>query len=272
MSTPDDLGRNGTVEFGTADEEAIRAALETEGYFIAPKVVPEAAVTAMRETWLKACAGDVASAPVIWGPFLGEPNRLLFHRSETCCMYRSYDFLWNPPMDALTRDIGLQLNRLRNRIAEAGQLAGEIMESDRYGIYITTSYYPPGEGWMVEHEDETDGRRHWHFMLQMSFKGDSYTEGGLFIIDKHGNRVDVDARVSPGDVIFFDGACTHGVEPVGGGSGVGRLQMFSIPTFMETPQQNDRMLEEISITRFVKAKLRPLKRRLVGNRSSGAPY
>ena len=101
-------------------------------------------------------------------------------------------------------------------------------------------------------------------MLLLTFKGESYADGGLYMVDREGVRVDVDALVSPGDVIFFDGSCQHGVEPVGGGAGVGRLQMFSIPTFLETPQNNDRMLEEISIKRFVKAKLRPWKRRLMG--------
>ncbi len=264
MSKPDDLGSSGTTGFGAVDEREVRDAIQSQGYFVAPKVVPTEAIAAMRDAWLSAYAGSVASAPVIWGPFLGEPNRLLFHRSDTCCMYRSYDFLWNPPMDPLTRDVGIRLNRLRNRVAEAEPLAGETMEGDRYGIYITTSYYPPGDGWLAEHEDQADGRRHWHFMLLLTFKGDSYTDGGLYLVDRHGERIDVDARVSAGDVIFFDGSRPHGVEPVGGGNGTGRLQMFSIPTFMETPQQNDRMLEDISIARFVKAKLRPWKRRLMG--------
>ena len=178
-------------------------------------------------------------------------------------MFRSYDFLWNLPMDKLTREIGIQLSRLRNRIAECEPMTGETIQADRYAIYITTSYYPPGEGWMAEHTDNAGSRRHWHFMLLLTFKGDAYTDGGLILTDKQGQRIDVDAEVSPGDVIFFDGSCAHGVETIGGGVGVGRMQMFSIPTFMETPQQNDRVFEDVSALRFLKAKLRPIKYRLI---------
>lgn len=251
-------------EFGDIDPHEVRSAILSVGYAVVRNVVPVETIAAMRDYWLGVYAGNVRAAPVIWGPFLGEPNQVLFHRSDSCCLYRSYDFLWNPPIDGLTRQVGIHLNRLRNGIAESGPLAGETMESDRFGIYITTSYYPPGIGWMAEHRDAADGRRHWHFMLQLTFKGENYAEGGLTLTDKQGHKVDVDSLVGPGDVIFFDGSCPHGVEPVGGGGGVGRLQMFSIPTFMETPQQNDRMLEDISLMRFVKAKLRPWKRRLTG--------
>ena len=140
MNRPDDIGRDDAIEFGAVDDGDIRAAIVSKGYYIARQVVPAAAVTAMRQSWLDTFAGDVTAAPVIWGPFMGEPNRVLYHRSETCCMYRAYDFLWNPPIDTLTRKVGVGLSRLRNRITESEPLSGEIMESDRYGIYISTSY------------------------------------------------------------------------------------------------------------------------------------
>ena len=258
---------------GRVDTDAVRAEIELHGLSIAKNVVPTSVVKTLRETWLRAYEKPVMSAPVIWGPFLGEANRILFHRSHTCCMYRSYDFLWNPPIDPLTREIGLALNRIRNEVAESPPFSGEIIQSDRYGIYVTTTYYPSGEGWLVEHEDQADSRRHWHYTLQLTHKGNSYVDGGLYLVSRSGEKVDVDARVKPGDLVFFDGTRPHGVKAVSGGAGLGRLQMFSIPTFMETPQQNDRMLEDISITRFLKAKLRPLKRLLAGNRSgSGGAY
>ena len=273
MSSSKSYEQGEIIGLETVDEIAARNAIETRGLYIARNLVPQKHIDLMRNSWLAECAGNVPMAPVIWGPFLGEPNQILFHKTETCCMFRSYDFLWNPPINKLTRDVGIELSRLRNRIAESELFAGETIESDRYGIYITTSYYPPDEGWMAEHQDQADHRRHWHFMLLLTFKGDAYTKGGLILIDKQGQRIDVDAEVAPGDVIFFDGLCSHGVEPISGGAGIGRLQMFSIPTFMETPQQNDRMLEGISVVRFLKAKLRPLKYRLTGRiKNSGNVY
>ena len=264
MTLPKRQGSVDSVNFGGVDLETARNVIRDRGLYIARDIVPKESIVEMRNAWLTFCNADVPAAPIIWGPFLGEPNRLLYHESETCCMYRSYDFLWNPPMERLTRDVGIHLNRIRNNISECETLTGETMETDRYGIYITTSYYPSGQGWMANHRDEVDHRRHWHFMLLLTFKGDAYTKGGLTVEDKQGQIVDVDAEVNPGDVIFFDGSCAHGVNLISGGAGIGRLQMFSIPTLMEMPGENDRLLEDISIRRFLKAKLRPYKYRLKG--------
>jgi len=179
-------------------------------------------------------------------------------------MFRSYDFLWNPAIDALTREVGLRLSRLRNDVADVDHRSGEYFEPDRYGIYITTSYYPPGRGWLHAHEDLADERRHWHFMLLLTFKGQDYGAGGLHIKNRDGVRVDVDAMVRPGDVVFFDGSLTHDVERIQSLSprDLGRLQLFSIPTFMERPHENDRLLQNVSLGAYVKARLRRLKQRL----------
>ncbi|MAH84081.1 MAG: hypothetical protein CBB68_07020 [Rhodospirillaceae bacterium TMED8] len=273
MSTPDDAGAAADVSIDNFNATKLREALITDGFAVAKAIVPEPIVDAMRDTWLRAYADNIKQAPVIWGPFLGEANRILFHRSDSCCMYRAYDFLWNRPIDVTTRSIGLKLHRLRNCVAESQSLDGELIREDRYGIYITTSYYPPNYGWLAEHRDHADGRRHWHFMLLMTMKKKSYEDGGLFLINRSGTKTDIDSLVRPGDVIFFDGTLPHGVEPVSGGAGLGRLQMFSIPTFMETPQKNDRLLEDITFKRFFRAKLRPIKRKLIGfKRSSGGIY
>ena len=139
-----ELTRNcSSLEF--VDVDAVREAIETDGYQIIPGLVSSDAVTAIREFWLTAFRDRSTTAPVIWGPHLGEQNRILFHRSSTCCLYRSYDFLWNTPIHSLTRKLGLKLSRFRNRITETDVRSGEIYAGDGYGIYITTSYYPPGK-------------------------------------------------------------------------------------------------------------------------------
>lgn len=268
----DTMEADGTGQFLTDHDVAeLRAAIQCNGYAIGRQVVAPAEIEALRAHWLEVYAGRAEAAPIIWGPYLGEPNRVLFHDSPDCCMFRSYDFLWNPPQHDLTRDVGLRLSRLRNRIAEVDLRSGEYFEADGYGIYITTSYYPAGRGRLAVHEDRTDARRHWHFMLLLTHKGTHYHEGGLFLVDRKGTRVEVDAEVQLGDAIFFDGSRPHGVDTIepANPDGIGRLQLFSIPTLMEQPAANDRCAEAMSMGRFVKAKLRPIKRRLFGVRGGG---
>jgi len=253
-----------------AEIDTLRRQITDKGFAIARDVVAVEEIDTLRQFWLREFSADLPPSTIVWGPHLGEQNRVLFHQSDDCCMYRSYDFLWNPPIQDLTRTIGLRLSRMRNRVADVDERAGEYFEADGYGVYITTSYYPAMTGWMAKHEDRADERRHWHFMLLLTFKGEDYTDGGLHIEDRQGQRVDVDSQVRAGDVVFFDGSLPHGVDVIGASASdsLGRLQLFSIPTFMERPQDNDRLVGTISTSRFVKAKLRPWKQRVFGRQSS----
>lgn len=250
---------------GAVDATAVRAAIRDRGYTIVPDVVPETRVRAMREYWLEAFAHPRPVTPIIWGPYLGEPNGVIFDRAENHCLFRSFDYLWNPPMHEATRETALALSRVRNAVVGAEERAGEMIAGDRYGVYVTASYYPPGEGWMWMHADAMDGREHWHYIMPLTFRGTDYAAGGLVLQDRAGNRVDVDAGTRPGCVVFYDGRLPHGVdriEPLPGAAAVGRLQVFAIPVTFELPQTADRLTQAIPLRRFVRAKLSRARQRL----------
>lgn len=252
--------------FSEPDSEEIRKNLIDDGYAIARGAVNSNVIHEIQEFWLRAFEEQASLAPMIWGPYLGEPNKIHFHQSEDNCLYRSYDFLWNDPIDPLSREIALAISRFRNKVTELGDFTGELLQPDRYGIYMTVSHYPVGSGWLRDHEDDADGRRHWHYILPLTFRGADYDGGGLHLTDRKGNYVDVDGQLGPGDVLFFDGGLTHGVSSIRGDKALsrGRMQMFSIPTFLDLPAASDRFVESISLGRFIKGKLRPAKQFIQG--------
>lgn len=256
------------LDFSDIDLEGIRSSIIADGYSIAPKLIRVEDVQVLREFWLKAFETRSSRMPIIWRPALGEENKIHFHETAEDCLFRSYDYLWNAPIHQRTRDLGVALNRLRNRIVEVDEQTGELFSADGYGIYLTVSYYPPVDGRMCTHQDKSDERRHWHFILPLTFVGDHFAGGGSFIEDRHGNRIGTDQIVEPGDVLFFDGSLTHGVDQIKSSPehSLGRMQMFSIPTFLDTPINNERIAESTSIKSFLKAKIRPLKHRLTGIR------
>lgn len=248
----------------TADPLAVRAAIETIGYAVVDGLVAPEDIAAMRDFWLAEFARPRPLTPIIWGPYLGEPNGVIFDRGPTHCLYRSFDYLWNPPYHLTTRRVALTLNGIRNAIIGQDMRSGEVMAPDRYGIYVTTSYYPPGEGWLWEHRDEMSDREHWHFILPLTFRGPDFTEGGLTLKDRSGRVVDVEPLVSPGSVLFYDGRLAHGVQRVETRRtpAIGRLQMFAIPVVFADPQNADRLLQSVPVSRYVRSKLSFLKRRL----------
>ena len=89
-----------------------------------------------------------------------------------------------------------------------------------------------------------------------------FKSGGLYYMDRHGSRFDVDGAVELGDGLFFDATQPHDVDPIvplDEGPQLGRMQMFAIPTLLEMPYENDRIIDEISVSCFIKGKLRLLK-------------
>jgi len=220
----------------------------------------------MREFWLDEFGRPVERAPMIWGPYLGEPNHKIFDARESHCFYRSFDYLWNEPYDPLTRRIALDLNRVRNRVVGFDERDGEVFDSDGYGVYVTTSYYPCGRGWLHRHEDEMGGRDHWHFILPLTFRGADYVGGGLRLQDRNGDVVEVDGHLSPGSVLFYDGRLSHWVEMIEGDAerGIGRLQMFAIPVRFQMPHESDRIAADLPLRKVLRSKVSRWKWRVSG--------
>jgi hypothetical protein len=251
-----------TTLLNKVDELECRNEILETGYAVRHNLVSTEDIAAVRDHWLEAFSTSTERRPMIWGPYYGEQNRVIQARAKGHVLFRSFDFLWNAPLDPLTRNLGIQLSRLRNRIAQHDERRGEYISEDNYGLYITTSLYPKNLGWMEEHRDEVPpGERHWHFILPITFKGEDYDAGGLFITDRNEKRIDIDSALRRGSVVFFDGARPHGVDKIRSSiNGVGRLQMFTIPVFFELPHRQDRVLEQISAKRFIKSRLRQFLR------------
>ena len=243
----------------------IREEIHRSGFSIVDGLIDEGDISAIRDYWLDEFQRDVAHTPLIWGPYLGEPNRKIFDRRETHCLFRAFDFLWNEPFDSLSRQVALDLNRIRNTIVGCDERDGEFFDPKRYGIYVTTSYYPSGSGWLHRHQDEMDDRDHWHFVLPLTFRGSEYTSGGLRLIDRDGHSVDVEAMVSPGSVIFYDGKIPHWVEMIEDESecGLGRLQLFAIPVRFEMPAENNRIGADLPLRNVLRSKVSQLKQWLI---------
>jgi hypothetical protein len=208
---------------------AVNAGIAADGYAIVRQVLPREEVLAMRERWLGHIASTKVRRRFVRGELvLGEPNFLSYSDIAEWSMYRHFDFPWNAPTDPATTDVCLAIHRFRNRLQGFDPDYGLAYNPRNYGIYVSTSLYPPG-GMLAFHADGHSDVPILHFMLPLTFRGTEYDEGGLCVTDKTGRKVDIEALVEPGDLIFFDGRQVHGVETIRGG--IGRLAIFAIPTF-----------------------------------------
>ena len=141
------------LHYEKVDFSVLKKEISENGFSIVRGLLDPKTVLEIREFWLKTYATQNKEASVTWSPYLGQANTIGYSKDGFQCLFRSCDFLWNPAQHVLSRNVCLRLNAIRNSILELSPLKGTTFSEDRYGIFVTTSYYPAGEGFMDAHED-----------------------------------------------------------------------------------------------------------------------
>ena len=253
---------NAFLHYEAFDLEAVKARIQADGYAIVKDLIPRDTLQAIRAFWVTRFQHPGALQRVTWGPYLGQPNMIGFTNDAFQCLYRSCDFLWNEPYDRATRELGIRLNGLRNLIQGFELFRGLTFSSDRYGVFVTTSYYPPGEGRLGFHTDGVlSDTPLVHHIVPLTIKGEDYQDGGLVLVDRAGRTIDVDGAMPCGSALFYNAALKHGVHPIVPfpGRSLGRMQLFAIPTTFTNIEQNRYALERIPVKNFLQAKALKLK-------------
>ena len=159
-----------------------------------------------RDAWIR-CAGSKNFMRVY-------QRRWRDGRTDT---YRRFNnFWWNPPDHPSTYDLLYHVHALRNRLCGHAPGVGLREGPVHSGTCFTVNHYPPGARG-VRHRDG-DPVLPVVFVLPLSFRGSHYQSGGLCVWDRAGRpfRVDEEAGLKPGDVVFYHGLLPHSIEPIDG--------------------------------------------------------
>lgn len=237
------------------DQNKILDDLNTFGYSIAKGLVPINKVEALRAYGFELLKKDITDE-IVWDPYVGEADKVCYSDDGFQCMYRGYAFPWNVSKSDIELNVFEGLNTLRLDLAKRLNSNYDLEITD---LYTTWSYYPSGKGWLKSHKDSVySDSLLLHYIIPLTFKGIDYEDGGLFFTDKLGVVVDVDAELKKGDVLFFDGSCTHEVRKVLSKSNIGRMQAFAIPVEFLLPEQSERFLKKIPMLKIVRIKAKVL--------------
>ena len=222
--------------------EKIRDDVTRKGFEVYHNVIHPDVYQKLRDYWLNYfTTSNEARNFVRGGMYLGEKNFNSFSKNHHWNLYRYFDFLWNEPPHDISREIAVAIHRERNQAQGFDPEYGLRYDPSGYSVYVSVSYYPPDGGFFEDHEDGYSDHPLLHYMLPITFQGEDYKAGGLIAFTKDGEKVDVDAEMKPGSLLFFDGRQRHGVEPIVPyeEKPLGRLALFAIPAFfkkaVETP-------------------------------------
>ena len=243
----------------------IKKRLDETGYAILRDVIPTDSIEQIRAFWLAEFAKPASRGRVVWSVYWGQPNAIGFSSDQFQHLYRAIDIAWNPPIDEETRQLCLAMSALRNRVIDQDESFGQRL-TDPLGIVTSVSYYPAGKGMMEAHTDGGTGKIMLvHILAPLTFKGKDYKAGGLRMWDRHGNEVDVDAQLNPGDAVIYDGSLKHEVLPIVAmeGKDLGRLQTFPIPMVFKPMEKDIRALGAVPFLKYLRSRYAVAKNALL---------
>jgi hypothetical protein len=79
---------------------------------------------------------------------------------------------------------------------------------------LSFQFYPSGGGFMNTHRDPVDRHQLVVPIVALTKKGQHFRQGGGFVCDSDGRKVNTDEDLNIGDALLFHAQLRHGVDPV----------------------------------------------------------
>jgi hypothetical protein len=149
----------------------------------------------------------------------GAPNFHRMNRSDARayvpgCFHQFVFFPWNQdPFDLFTACAPVYYMKNRLSGLPADKFLG-IKPEDGCTARLAFQVYPRGGGYLARHADPVDHHQLTVPIMQMTRKGTDFHTGGLFVQMSDGRDLVIDDIAEPGDVVYFNAACPHGVAPI----------------------------------------------------------
>jgi hypothetical protein len=151
-----------------------------------------------------------------------EPRAPNFHRMNRAdprayilaSFHQFVFFPWNQDVFDLFKLVA-PIYHMKNRLS--GLPADRFLANepqDGCTARLAFQVYPRGGGFLNRHADPVDHHQLSVPILQMSRKGEDFHDGGLFVQMSNGEDLMIDDITEPGDVVYFNAACPHGVKPI----------------------------------------------------------
>ena len=150
---------------------------------------------------------------------VGAPNFHRMNRNDSRayvpgCFHQFVFFPWNQdPFDLFS--VCAPVYHLKNRLSgiAADKFLG-ITPQDGCTSRLAFQVYPRGGGFLARHADPVDYHQLTVPILQITRKGVDFQAGGLFVQMADGRDLVIDEVAEPGDVVYFNASCPHGVQPI----------------------------------------------------------
>jgi hypothetical protein len=205
------------LNFNHLNTDVILQKLKNDGYFIQENVIPKDFFKSIQNFWINQSreikkTNNIFTRGMI--NFVGQENEISFSKNKDDCFYRYHEFLWNDGISDESISLIKELNFFRNKILDINGDYGVSLNKDNYYLFMASLVYPNKTGCLSEHKDTKENKVVLHLYLPITFKNVHFEHGGLYIINKNNEKINLDEKASEGSIVFFNGAYRHGVDKV----------------------------------------------------------
>ncbi len=164
---------------------------------------------------------------------LGQENFSAIEDKKKEYRVKIQEFLWND-IHYDTRELLIEMQKFTNLCLKRNSYDGLLYHQNKNALSLSVNYYPPNKGRLTAHKDSKDTDLYLWMIFNLTFKGDHFNDGGLYLIDEENKKIDLDKLSTPSSVIFFNGMLEHGVDLIKSENGLGKISVFPFNTYYET--------------------------------------
>jgi len=214
------------------DYKNILKQIVNEGYYVLEDFAPKAHIELMREHWVSYFKSkkysDGKKNIHKTGISLGDENFLAYSFDKDIKMLRKVEYLWNKPTEKLSMDYAIKLNQIRNKLMNKDDNYGLVFSPEQIAMHLQINFYPAEEGFMYQHVDGSQKYPMINITMNLTNKNEDFEDGGIELIKKNNQKINLDDLSKPGDIIIFDGNLKHEVKMITSKKGIGRIGIFPI--------------------------------------------
>ena len=211
--------------------------VKKNGYLICDDIISEKIIKELQDYWIskfKQINTNVLKKYYRSFVFrLGEENFWSFSDKKNDYRIKRQEFLWNE-MDNNTRSLIIKMHKFLNKCLNQSENTGLYYSNDKGVLTLSVNYYPPENGYLSEHKDVSDTNMLLWMIFNLTQKGNHFDEGGLYIINAEGKKINLDEISKPGSIIFFNGTLKHGVDRIISKKNIGKISVFPFNAYFLT--------------------------------------
>lgn len=215
-------------------EEVVQK-VQKDGFLICKNVIDDTILKELQDYWLNSFTKlNYSSLNKYYRSFvfrLGDENFWsLSDKKNDDYRVKRQEFLWND-MHETTRLLITEMHQFSNICLNRKKDSGLYYGGEKNALTLSVNYYPNENGFLSEHKDASDSNMLLWMIFNLTFKGQHFEEGGLYIIDEKNNKINLDDLSGPGSILFFNGTLRHGVDKIISKGNIGKISVFPFNAF-----------------------------------------